>query len=148
MATIKEIAQVERRSKAIALRLAGVDYDSIAKQLGYSSRGAAYNEIENALAKQVEANSRVLEELREIELMRLDRLQAAAWRQALDGDFRAIEVCLKLIDRRCKLLGLDAPERVEVITVDWLDAAIRDVQAKIDARSTAIATCALEAAPE
>jgi hypothetical protein len=102
----------ERRAKAIALRLAGLDYPVIAQRLGYSSRQAAAKDVERALATNLAEVGRSADELREIELMRLDRLQAAAWQKAVTngGDLRAIDTVLRIIDRRCKLLGLDGPD--------------------------------------
>lgn len=120
-----------RRAQAIQMRLAGLTYDVIAQRLKYSSRQAAAKDIERALAVALRDANRSAEEFREVELMRLDRLQAAAWATAIQGDPRAIHACLQVIDRRCKLLGLDAPQRHEVLTIDTLDAAIRDLEAEL-----------------
>lgn len=120
-----------RRAQAIQMRLAGLTYDVIAQRLKYSSRQAAAKDIERALAVALRDANRSAEEFREVELMRLDRLQAAAWAKAVQGDPRAIHACLQVIDRRCKLLGLDAPQRHEVLTIDTLDAAIRDLEAEL-----------------
>jgi hypothetical protein len=53
------------------------------------------------------------DELREMEATRLDALQQAYWRPALDGDVKAATILLKLMERRSKLLGLDQPIKVE-----------------------------------
>jgi hypothetical protein len=45
---------------------------------------------------------------------RLDQLQAAHWDAALGGDIDATKVMLQVIDRRCKLFGLNAPMAVRV----------------------------------
>lgn len=115
----------ERRAKAITLRLAGMDYSTIADRLGYSNRAAACKDITRALAVNLAELGRTADELREVELTRLDRLQAAAWAPAVGGDLRSIETVLRVIDRRCKLLGLDAPVRAEVWTISDIDAQIR-----------------------
>ena len=47
-----------------------------------------------------------MEEFRALELQRLDRLQVALWPKALEGDVSAIQGTLKIIDQRCRLLGL------------------------------------------
>ena len=44
-----------------------------------------------------------------LELERLDALTLAAWPRARAGDDRAIRVVLRIMQRRAKLLGLDAP---------------------------------------
>ena len=82
-----------------------------------------------------EEQARAADELRTTELMRLDRLQAAAWAQAAKGDLRAIETMLRVIDRRCRILGLDAPRRVEVLTIDAIDAEIERLTAALSRRA-------------
>ena len=47
-----------------------------------------------------------VDELRELESARLDALQLAAWAKVEQGDLHAIEIVLKIMDRRAKLLGL------------------------------------------
>lgn len=121
----------ERRAKAVAMRLAGVDYETIAQRLGYASRGAAYTDIDRALQARLAEQHQGAHVLRQQELARLDRLQAAAWTAAASGDLKAIETVLKVIDRRCKLLGLDAPVRHEVVTLDAIDAEIARLTAEL-----------------
>jgi len=121
----------ERRTKAVAMRLAGVDYDTIAQRLGYASRGAAYTDIDRALQTRLTEQRQGADVLRQQELARLDRLQAAAWTSAAAGDLKAVETVLKVIDRRCKLLGLDAPQRHEVVTLDAIDAEIARLTAEL-----------------
>ena len=58
------------------LALAGHSYDEIALEVGYQSRGTACRAVQDSL------NSRITEavmEYRELELARLDALQAAHW---------------------------------------------------------------------
>ncbi|MFJ3699505.1 hypothetical protein ACIPW9_36175 [Streptomyces sp. NPDC090052] len=104
----------KRRADAIRLRLAGMDFDTIADRLGYASRGAASKDVCRAFdAFRAEEESAV-ETWRELEGQRLDRLQAAAWTSAVKGDLKAIETVLKVIAQRSKLLGLDMPLRTEL----------------------------------
>lgn len=121
----------KRRADAIKLRLAGVDYQTIADRLGYKTRGAACQDISRALEKHVAEQTIAVEALREAETARLDRLQAGIWSDAVAGDLNAIEKILKIIDRRCKLLGLDKPSQVEVITLDTIDTEIRKLQREL-----------------
>jgi hypothetical protein len=107
-----------RRTQAISLRLAGVDYETIAAKLGYASRGAAYTDIDRALAANKAEEDAAKETLREVEAMRLDRLQAAVWSDATKGDTRSVDSALKIIAQRCRLLGLDAPTRTRIEIVD------------------------------
>lgn len=107
-----------RRAQAIKLRIAGVDYDTIATTLGYASRGAAHTDIDRALQANKAEEDAAKEILREIEALRLDRLQAAVWNDAVKGDPQAIGSALKIIAQRCRLLGLDAPTRTRIEIVD------------------------------
>ena len=66
-------------------------------------------------------------EARDAELDRLERLQRSWWLPALSGDERAARVVLSVMDRRAKLLGLDAPIKSE-IKVEQVDAASIDAE--------------------
>lgn len=135
-----EVAQ--RRAKAVAMRIAGMDYETIAQRLGYYNRGAAYNDITAALEANVAEQNRNADVLRQEELQRLDRLQAGVWAAAAAGDTRAVDTALKIIDRRCKLLGLDAPVRHEVVTLDAVDAEIKRLTAELGRTETGEAAAA------
>lgn len=104
----------KKRAQAVQLRLAGADWQTIADTLGYRSRGAACAAVSKALK---EANHQAgfgAEQLRLIELARLDRLQRAMWQDAMRGDARAADTALRIVDRRIKLMGLDmVPEQLD-----------------------------------
>lgn len=51
-------------------------------------------------------------ELRELEATRLDALQYGVWDAAVDGVHQVINDVLRIMDRRAKLYGLDAPTQV------------------------------------
>lgn len=121
----------ERRAEAIGLRLAGMDWDTIATRLHYADKAAACKDVSRALAARLEEEGRAVEEYREVELMRLDRLQAAAWPAALAGDVRSIEAVLRLMIGRWKLLGLEAPVRAEVLTIDAINAEIQSLSGQV-----------------
>ena len=55
--------------------------------------------------------------MRTTEAARLDRLQLAAWPKAQQGDLRAIDTVLRILQRRASLFGLDMPTRVDVTTM-------------------------------
>jgi hypothetical protein len=48
-------------------------------------------------------------ELRNLEVERLDRLQLALWRKAMDGDVPSAIAVVRCIMSRCRLLGLEGP---------------------------------------
>ena len=69
-----------------------------------------------------------VDEHRRIEGERMDNLLATYMPQALAGDVKSADFVLKVLDRRAKLLGLDAPTKTEVITLDAIDAEIRRLE--------------------
>lgn len=116
---------IDKERQAIELRRAGATFDDIAKALGYATPQGAYLAYHRALKRTlVEAGA---DDMRELELDRLDRLQRAVWSRALQGDIQAINTALKILDRRAKYLGLDAPIKSEV-KVDIADAASIDAE--------------------
>lgn len=121
----------QRRTQAVQLRLAGMDFERIAAQLGYASRGAAYTDITRALEGSLAELKHGADVLRHEELLRLNRLQAGLWSAAVGGDTRSAETVLKIIDRRCRLLGLDAPVRHELVTMSAIEAEIARLSAEL-----------------
>jgi len=101
----------EKWAKALALRTAGKTYQEIAVEVGYADRSSAYNAVMDALKAMVREPA---DQARELELERLDKLTAAVWERAMKGDDFAIDRALKIADRRARLLGLDAPQKLEL----------------------------------
>ncbi|MBV6697450.1 hypothetical protein KV557_09970 [Kitasatospora aureofaciens] len=132
-----QVQLAERRRDAVRLRIAGKTWQEIADLLGYDSKGGACKDVSRALQKAVTDLALPLEEYRQLELDRLDAMQDALWPKVLDGDTRAIDTALRLMDRRAKLLGLDAPTRTEgVLSLDVIDASIAQLTAQVDAART------------
>ncbi|MFW5471623.1 helix-turn-helix domain-containing protein [Knoellia sp. CPCC 206435] len=106
-----------RRTRAVELRCQGWTYEAIAEELGYASRATVYAIVHKALAVQ-EAGD--VENLRELETERLDRLQAGLWDRAMAGDVAAVTEVRRIIEARVRLLGLAgqvAREPAECATV-------------------------------
>jgi hypothetical protein len=132
-----QVPVTERRRAAVQLKIQGKSWQEIADLLGYDSKGSACGDVRRALENAVKALSIPLEEYRQLELDRLDVMQDALWPKVLEGDTRAIDTALRLMDRRARLLGLDAPTRTEgVLTLDAIDASIAHLTAQIDAART------------
>lgn len=75
-----------REQRAVALRLAGKNFDEIADEVGFASRGAAYD----AFMRRVRADSTAdVGEIRDQELARLDALGASLWPIAM-GDINIV----------------------------------------------------------
>ena len=115
-----------RRARCVELALAGHSSAEIALEVGYQNRGTAWRAVQDSLNSRI---AEAVEEYRELELARLDALQAAHWPQAVAGSVRSADLVLRVIDRRIKLLGLDQP-RIEddrpwtliVSAPDWDEA--------------------------
>lgn len=84
--------------------LEGKTYQQVADEQGYASRGTVHRIVHETLAQhEVEA----IEELRSLELARLDAIHSSFFDAALSGDVRAAQVVLKVSAARCRLLQLD-----------------------------------------
>ena len=104
----KLLAKADRAAKALILRKEGHTYAHIADELGFASRGSAHNAVTAALRKAVVGPA---EELRDIEGLRLDALQLALWARAIAGDPQAARTVVRILERRCRLFGLDLQRR-------------------------------------
>lgn len=99
----------ERQQKALELRLAGLPWAAIASQLGYADHSGAFHAVQ-ALLKRVESGAAA--EYRKLEDMRLDVALRKVWPGVMAGDLKAIEIWLKIHDRRARLHGLNMPEKL------------------------------------
>ena len=110
---------VEKETTIIELRHEGYVWREIAVMVDMSVAGVA-KAYKRALTRHPHAT---IDEHRELELDRLDNLQRTYWQPAVNGNLRAADYVLRVIDKRAKLLGLDAPLKVqaEVVTYDGSD---------------------------
>lgn len=122
---------IEKERKVLELRLMGVTFDVIAQQVGYASPGSAHNAYKRALLRTLREPA---QELRELEVARLDKLLSSIWTKALRGEIPAIQTSIKIMERRAKLLGLDVPVKIqaEVTTYDGGSDIDREVQRLAD----------------
>jgi hypothetical protein len=88
------------------LRLAGATWDEIAKALDYGSGPSAHMTVKRELTK-AEVTQTSRSEALALELERLDMLQLVVWRQARQGDLKAIDTVLRIMNQRAKYYGLD-----------------------------------------
>lgn len=158
----------QRDAEAARLRTRAMSYREIAETLGYADESHAYQGVQRCLRATISEPS---EEVRRLEVQRLDRLYEAAlkvlermhvtvsngrvvsmpvegtgvrdpetgnilgadWAPVLDDApvLQAIDRLLKIQDRRARYLGLDAPTRMQVVTVDAVDAEIARLTAEL-----------------
>lgn len=108
---------IVRKDEALDLRLAGKGFREIARELG-CSLGAAYGYVEASLNELRKSSPEKAEELREIDLQRLDLATDCALRAIKAGDTLAIGPLVRVLERRAKLLGLDMPSKQEITGKD------------------------------
>lgn len=114
--------------RAIDLRQAGMTYAEIGEALGVTEK-AAYEYVQRVLALTAQ-NRENADEVRELELGRLDKMQSRLWNRVLAGDHNADYLILKIMDRRARMLGLDAPQRTEITGADG-----GPIEVSLDARA-------------
>ena len=119
--SVRRIRTTEKTLKALELRKRGLNYTQIGKKLGcHRSTACRYvlSELENLADKCREEAVHV----RDLELQRLDALYLKAWEAVEEGDLPSIDRCLRVQERRAKLLGLDAAEKIEHSgVVSWME---------------------------
>jgi hypothetical protein len=102
-----------RANQALELRIAGATYRQIAASLGVSEK-AAYYDVQDELGRLYPIIHGQAERLRELEAARLDRLHVALAAGIKAGRESAIVATVRVMERRAKLCGLDAPTKLEV----------------------------------
>jgi len=152
----RTLQTAQQDAECARLRSAGLTYQAIAENVGLSHRSLARQAVERALLAVV---AEPAEELRRLELMKLDQLSVAAWEILEDNHVRvsagrvmflddeplpdtrptlnAIDRLLKISERRSRLLGLDAPVQISAISMDAVDAEIIRLDAEIAAQHAA-----------
>lgn len=147
----QEVDVAERRKKLIQYRIEGRAYEDFWEELGYSSRSHATKDFKRVLERHIAEQHASIEVYREAELMRLDRELVRLTRlyervegiadghddgmflAAADRLLRIEDARRRVAERRAKLLGLDAPLRAEVRSIDAIDAEIADLSKQLAA---------------
>lgn len=159
-------ATAARRAKLVEYRRRKVPYSQIFEELGYANANAASRDFHRALEESLAEQHASVEVYREEQLIELEFLAEEAHKilrtrhyvinsgrivehpdtgQPLEDDgpvLAAIDRLVKILDRIAKLRGLDAPQRLEVLTIDAIEAAIADLNAQLaatDAEAEAVA---------
>lgn len=106
-----------RRKKAVSLRLAGLQVQEIYEQLkdlGYSSPDHVSMDLKRARERSRNQLDSTVEELRDLQSERLERLLAGVWGKALKGDTKSADTAMRVITQLCKLRGLEPPTQIQL----------------------------------
>lgn len=132
--------QLQRELTVLELRKTGAGWRQIAEAVGYSHASAARKAYLRAYDRTLQAPA---DELRDLELDRLDRLQMAYWKDAVEGNMKAADYVLRVIQVRARILGIEAPQKIraEVVTYDAgaIDADIERIIAQFEGQGGALA---------
>jgi hypothetical protein len=133
-----------RRTKAIELRAGHTSYRKIAEILGVSV-WTAFNDVQKGIREEIDRRKESTDVVLEFELRRLDTMGAILMQQLRDGDAgekrEAMTALLRVMDRRARYLGLDAPKKVEASVEErrsW-DDLVRAKAEELQARRAVIA---------
>ncbi|MBC9731148.1 hypothetical protein [Streptomyces sp. TRM68367] len=112
----QRLSAAERRKQALQAFLAGMDLRTIAQQVGYADASAAKKAIDRAIQESIAREEADIDELRQLEVLRYDRLQAAWWSAAIgkDRSHHAARIVLECIRGRSRLTGVEAPRRINL----------------------------------
>jgi hypothetical protein len=118
---------IKREQRVIELRAQGWTWQRIANTVGYATPSAAKVAFDNAIKRVMQPAA---QEVLTLELERLDRFLTYLWPAIEQGDPTAIDKGLKIMDRRAKYLGIDAPikQQVEVTNYDGGTEIDRELQ--------------------
>jgi len=117
-------------TEALKLRSLGWSYQKVADAIG-TTKATAYNRVQRALAA---IPAEAVDEFRRLEMERLDLVLNVAMDKAMSGDkgaLFAVDRVISIMDRRAKLMGLDAPVKQEILTLDAVTAEIQRLEAQL-----------------
>lgn len=129
----RRLIALKNETTIMQLRMAGANYHEIGEKLGITYN-QAYLTVRRSLARLAKENAETAGEIRDLEAARYDRLMVSWWPRALgssskEPDPKAAQIVMDIIQRRCKLFGADAPNKIALTESDGSSidpAAIRD----------------------
>lgn len=123
----------DKRNKAYDLRLRGYSFRQIATAM-HVSVGTAHRWVSDYMSA---VSLPLVDEVRKQEVDRMQRYLLVLDARIDEGDEKAVTIAIKVSERLCKMLGIDAPQQISVekTEVTQLDLSIRDLIASQDARN-------------
>lgn len=101
----------ERQRRALELRKAGATYQAIADQLGYAGSHSARKAVLTAFE---DIPREAAGEVRTLQVERLHHMLVRIWTDVQNGEYRAMDLALRIMDQLNRLQGVEAPTTTEV----------------------------------
>lgn len=122
--------------KCVEMRRSEIDWDTIAEKLGYGCKQSAHSAFIRFMREYPRDD---VEQMRDLELDKIERKCLQLEPECAKGNPRAIEVWNKLSERRSRLCGWDKPERreVHVLSADTVNLAIEKLSLELNAKAAA-----------
>lgn len=123
----------DRIKEAFKLRQAGYTQQEIADQLGIHQTVVS-DYLKDSYEKLREEQAEESKHYARLDMSRLDNLLKALQAGVERGESRAISTAIKVLERRAKLLGLDAPtkQQVEINTAKSAEDIERELKAALE----------------
>lgn len=135
---IRALFELER--KVMELRVKGTTFTKINSLLNITNASSVFR---RAIQRDANVEFRRQEALR-LEESRLDQLQEGIWGRALNGEPRAVEVALKVLERRARLLGLDFADGISAKLVEVEQAKVVLLATALEATLADIGVSAIQ----
>jgi intein-encoded DNA endonuclease-like protein len=127
--TVEKSEIIQRQTRALGLKQDGWSYRAIAEKLEIDV-AQAFRDVKGAVAELNKTKLDTAEDYVAIELERLDMLTKALEPMAAVGNIGSVSAYIRVMERRAKLLGLDAPEKKDLTSGgEKLEIVIRNADA-------------------
>lgn len=115
--TLKNTTAATRSFDAVRLRDEGMGFEEIGQALGISRQGAT-KAYDRGMATLEEETRDIARHRAAADARKLDRMEQGLLRDAYTGNPQAVQSVLKIMERRAKLFGMDAPTKSELTGKD------------------------------
>lgn len=110
-AGVSKILAKEKQRQALELRKAGATYQSIASSLNYADASGARRAVESAIQATIQEPA---VEVKTLQIERLNHMLLTLWPKVQQGDERAIDTSLRVMDKIDRLMGTEAAQAIDI----------------------------------
>lgn len=122
--TTLDVDVFEKERLVVQYRQGGATFDQIATRIGYADESGARHAFKRAMERM--RDDAIDGEMRELHRLRLETALQSIWPKVIKGDFEAIKVMLKILERDAKLFGIDAPIKAELEVTNYDGNLLRE----------------------